>query len=219
MGKTSKTGYPQKENPALLTLLTLFLKKSLKPLLTLFVSGTLIACGTLKNQQDTVPDCPGLSARDRQVEVCVTVPGHEPESIGTLQITLHSALHYPLHNKSKQQNLELERDGSLERLWLLPEPSGYPVVILLTRSVGSGSYPDLQGLQRVNDEYQPFKLAGLSEQQRLGYMGHDQFQVMAGQLYRRFPIYRQTDANISPSGGQACYYYDLKKVAWLQCPD
>jgi len=42
-----------------------------------------------------------------------------------------------------------------------------------------------------------------------GYMGHDRFQVKGAYLVRRFPVYREGDANARPSGGERRIAYEL----------
>jgi hypothetical protein len=42
-----------------------------------------------------------------------------------------------------------------------------------------------------------------------GYMGHDEFAVVENILARRFPIYRDSDANAKPTGGMRQLQYKL----------
>ncbi|GAA4648777.1 hypothetical protein GCM10023116_10500 [Kistimonas scapharcae] len=120
--------------------------------------------------------------------------------------------------KVQQQQLQLERDGTPERIWLLPEAGHQPVMVLMTRSVGSGSYPVLQRLEPVYGGYAESDMAALTREQMQGYMGHDRFKVFDGQLYRYFPRYRTGDTNVNPTGGEACYRYDFISEHWFQCP-
>jgi hypothetical protein len=42
-----------------------------------------------------------------------------------------------------------------------------------------------------------------------GYMGHDEFRVVESTLVRRFPVYREGDANAKPTGGTRQIQYKL----------
>ena len=138
------------------------------------------------------------------------VPAGEAASIGSMDVTIRDG--------REEQRLQLERDGTPEKVWLLPAAGHLPVIVLLTRAAGSGSYPILQRLEPVYGGYAESDMAELSREQQHGYMGHDRFDVFDGQLYRYFPLYRPEDNNANPTGGEACYRYDFSREHWFQCP-
>ena len=43
-------------------------------------------------------------------------------------------------------------------------------------------------------------------------MGHDEFRVVGNTLVRRFPVYREVDANAQPTGAIRQFQYHL--LAW-----
>jgi len=176
------------------------------PLLIAGLSG----CGLLNGRDESGSHCQGISARNGDVSVCVTVPAGEPASIGSMLMTVREG--------KAQQLLQLERDGTPESIWLLPGAGHQPVMVVMTRSAGSGSYPVLQRLEPVYGGYAESDMASLSREQLEGYMGHDRFEVFDGQLYRYFPRYRTGDTNMNPTGGEACYRYDFTSEHWFQCP-
>ncbi|OQX35148.1 MAG: hypothetical protein B0D91_11345 [Oceanospirillales bacterium LUC14_002_19_P2] len=177
--------------------------------MTLLTAG-LSGCAVLNGREESCSHCQGISAQTGDVSACVTVPAGEPASIGTMEVTIREG--------KAQQLLQLERDGTPESIWLLPGAGHQPVLVVMTRSAGSGSYPVLQRLEPVYGGYTESDMAALTHEQMQGYMGHDRFEVFDGQLYRYFPRYRARDTNVNPTGGEACYRYDFSREHWFQCP-
>ena len=56
----------------------------------------------------------------------------------------------------------------------------------------------------------------LAEAQRVGYMGHDHFEVVDGVLWRSFPLYANGDANAAPTGGTRRLRYDFDEHRWVE---
>ena len=50
-----------------------------------------------------------------------------------------------------------------------------------------------------------------------GYRGHDEFAVVENTLVRRFPVYKESDADGAPTGGMRQFQYKLKKgeASWV----
>jgi hypothetical protein len=50
-----------------------------------------------------------------------------------------------------------------------------------------------------------------------GYMGHDEFAVVASVLVQRFPVYDDTDTNAKPTWGTGQLYYKLVpgEAGWI----
>ncbi len=181
----------------------------LNTIMVILLIAGLSGCSTFNGRDGNSGHCQGISAQSGDVSVCVTVPAGEPASIGSMIVTVREG-------KAKQK-LQLERDGTPESIWLLP--GGHqPVIVLMTRSAGSGSYPELQRLEPVYGGYTESDMADLTREQMLGYMGHDRFEVFDGQLYRYFPRYQAGDTNVNPTGDEACYRYDFVREHWFQCP-
>jgi hypothetical protein len=89
---------------------------------------------------------------------------------------------------------------------------GSPEIYVYVTSAGSGSYGSLVAYaanrrKSLSEIYLPpvtqDKVAAK------GYMGHDEFAVVEDVLVRRFPIYRDTDTNVHPTGGTRQLQYKL----------
>ena len=50
-----------------------------------------------------------------------------------------------------------------------------------------------------------------------GYMGHDSIYISDNKIHRKFPIYKDGDANCCPSGGNKTLGYELKQgeASWI----
>jgi len=100
------------------------------------------------------------------------------------------------------------------------DADGSPEIYVYVQSAGSGSYGSLvaygaNDLKALSGIYVP----EISDDRKAaaGYMGHDRFAVVGDRLVRRFPIYRDTDANAQPTGGtrQVSYRLDAGEAGWL----
>lgn len=67
----------------------------------------------------------------------------------------------------------------------------------------------------LSDVYLPSDLQALSRVD--GYRGHDEFAVVENTLVRRFPVYKESDADGAPTGGMRQFQYKLKKgeASWV----
>jgi hypothetical protein len=91
---------------------------------------------------------------------------------------------------------------------------GRPEVYAYVSSAGSGSYGSLFAYVIEEDmTMSPVTLPDLTDyaQASDGYMGHDEFSVVASSLVRRFPLYQAGDVNAEPSGGTRNVVYKLRK--------
>lgn len=89
---------------------------------------------------------------------------------------------------------------------------GYPELLIYTQSAGSGSYGNVIAYsvnngKSVSQVYFP-PLSGNPEAMN-GYMGHDKFTLIEGNLAQRFPIYKKGDTNAQPTGGMRQIQYKL----------
>ncbi len=81
---------------------------------------------------------------------------------------------------------------------------GSPEIYVYVTSAGSGSYGSLVAYSANQRKLlSEIHLPPVTQDKTLsqGYMGHDDFAVVEGVLVQRFPIYRDTDINASPTGG------------------
>ncbi len=89
---------------------------------------------------------------------------------------------------------------------------GFPEIYVYINSAGSGSYGSLVAYSsNHNKTISPIYLPPIEEDKlnSKGYMGHDEFTVMEGNLSRRFPIYNKDDSNANPTGGTRQLSYKL----------
>jgi hypothetical protein len=84
-----------------------------------------------------------------------------------------------------------------------------PEVLVFVESSGSGSYGLVYGYELSESGKNPLTLPPLKGDAAEGYMGHDTFKVENGKLLRTFPVYADTDANASPTGGTRTLTYTL----------
>ena len=88
----------------------------------------------------------------------------------------------------------------------------WPEIYVYVSSAGSGSYGSLAAYAVNNGKsITPIYLPPLEQSPEAfeGYMGHDTFTVVEHRLVRRFPVYRQGDANAAPTGGTRQLQYRL----------
>lgn len=89
---------------------------------------------------------------------------------------------------------------------------GSPEIYVFVTSAGSGSYGDLVAYSANNKKsLTGIYLPPLTDDavNSKGYMGHDEFAVVENSLARRFPIYKQGDANHEPTGTMRQLQYKL----------
>ncbi|HEY5762873.1 MAG TPA: PliI family lysozyme inhibitor of I-type lysozyme [Rhodocyclaceae bacterium] len=117
---------------------------------------------------------------------------------------------------------EVEADGAIIGVEVADlNADGFPEIYVYVTSTGSGSYGSLIAFaSNRNRSITPITLASLEDEDAAvtkGYMGHDKFLVGEAALLRRFPIYREGDANSKPTGGMRQIQYRLKagEAGWV----
>jgi hypothetical protein len=98
--------------------------------------------------------------------------------------------------------------------------NGFPEVYVYVTSAGSGSYGSLVAYAVNNGKSMtPIYLPPITEDAKAskGYMGHDEFAVLENVLGRRFPVYKEGDANSEPSGKTRQLQYKLTpgEAGWV----
>ena len=99
---------------------------------------------------------------------------------------------------------------------------GFEELYVVTQAAGSGSYATLYGFSSNNDKsVTQISVPEITENDLKGkfkgYQGHDKFYVENGKLYRKFPVYKEGDANANPTGGEKVVEYVLKpgEATWV----
>jgi hypothetical protein len=90
------------------------------------------------------------------------------------------------------------------------DADGSPEIYVYVTSAGSGSYGSLVAYAANHRKsLSEIVLPPLTAAAAQGYMGHDEFAVLEGVLGRRFPVYRDGDSNVRPTGGMRQLQYKL----------
>ena len=123
-----------------------------------------------------------------------------------------------------QDTLIIKDADPLQHTWIKDlDQNGYDELYLITNSSGSGSYATIHGFASNKDlSLTPIYVPDISENDLLpegkffGYMGHDSIYFNDNRLYRKFPIYKEDDANCCPTGGDKILRYHLKagEASW-----
>jgi len=120
---------------------------------------------------------------------------------------------------------EIREADPLSRIFALDlNKDGFDEFYLITRAAGSGGYERIIGFASNNDlSITPVYVPKMTEKDLsakgdyYGYMGHDSIYVEKEQLYRKFPVYLEGDANCCPTGGNTTVSYQLKpgEAGWI----
>ncbi|WP_428742046.1 PliI family lysozyme inhibitor of I-type lysozyme [Tenacibaculum sp.] len=89
---------------------------------------------------------------------------------------------------------------------------GSPEVLIYTQSGGSGSYGNVIGFSVNNKKsMSSIYFPPITENKELskGYMGHDRFTLIETTLTQHFPIYKEEDSNVNPTGGVRQIIYHM----------
>jgi len=175
---------------------------SLAAAVAVLVAALAVGCG----RDDDLAEITFTAGADGAA-ASVWVPINEPRSAGTYRAEVDWG--------DATERLEAARDGMLAGAWMEDLTSdGSPELVVALSSAGSGSYGAAHVYTRVDSGAKRLELAPLGEGQRVGYMGHDVFDVEDGVLLREFPIYLVEDTNASPGGGVARFRYSFEENAW-----
>jgi hypothetical protein len=97
------------------------------------------------------------------------------------------------------------------------DQDGYDELYIVTTSSGSGSFGNViavrmgqgQRLSKIN-----FAASYLDDKRLQGHMGKDRYSIdsMNHLLLRTFPVYKESDPNTNPSGGERTISYRLTKT-------
>jgi len=146
---------------------------------------------------------------DRHVVRISRGPG-EPCAIGSYAIRVYDSAGLDLIAGAIKP-----RDGELVKSWVTAADQTREMrVWIWTSVVGSGAYGAIELLQFDGNSFREVRLPSPGEPLLKGYMGHDIFEIMKGNVYRQFPLYRPNDSNSNPTGGTRCLVLDLEETEW-----
>lgn len=131
----------------------------------------------------------------------------------------------PLDFENTKDTFSISDSDPLQDVWIKDlDKNGYDEIYLITFSSGSGSYGTIYGYASNQDlSMTPVYVPEISENDLLpegdyyGYMGHDSIYVANNKIYRKYPIYKEGDANCCPSGGNKILQYELQQgeASWI----
>ncbi len=143
---------------------------------------------------------------------------HKSSSLNDLKII---ALDFP----NSKDTFNITDSDPLEHTWIKDlDENGYDELYLVTTSSGSGSYSTIYGFASNQDlSMTPINVHEISQKDLLpegayyGYMGHDSIYIKNNRIYRKYPVYKEGDANCCPSGGDKTLSYYLKagEASWI----
>jgi hypothetical protein len=132
----------------------------------------------------------------------------EPMSIGSYRVKFS-------FEDGTFQSFERLRNGTISDVWLVDlGRDGVMELLVWTTSAGSGSYGKIDLLRQRGTEFEIQEVAELDAEQRSGYMGHDRFEVIGGELFRSFRAYRELDVQTQPTGGVRRFRYLPSQNRW-----
>ncbi len=131
----------------------------------------------------------------------------------------------PIDFQNNKDTLTIADSDPLQHAWINDlDGNGYDELYLITTATGSGSYGTIYGFASNQDlSMTPIYVPEISEKDLLpdgnfyGYMGHDSIYISNNKIHRKYPIYKEGDANCCPSGGDRTLSYDLKagEASWI----
>jgi len=139
----------------------------------------------------------------------VEVPTGQPLFVGTYSISITDP-------RGNTQTFRSGRNGTVVNLALADlERDGIPEALVVTRSTAAVSSAEAALFVRGPKGLERRSLPALGPDQVAGYVGHDEYAIADGTLWRSFPIYPTADPGTPPSGGTKRFRYDPKSRAWV----
>lgn len=138
---------------------------------------------------------------------------------------LNDLMIVPLDFINTKDTFHLKDSDPLLHAWIKDlDGNGFDELFLITTSSGSGSYATIYGFASNQDlSITPIYVPEISEKDLVpegvyyGYMGHDSIYVDHNKIHRKFPVYKEGDANCCPSGGVKTLSYELHpgEASWM----
>lgn len=119
---------------------------------------------------------------------------------------------YGLKEREYNQTFDIEGENVINAEVEDLNSDGSPELFVYTQSVGSGSYGNIYAFSVNNKKSMSevyFEPTAENSKINKGYMGHDEFSLIENTLAQRFPIYKEDDTNVEPTGGTRQVSYRL----------
>ncbi|WKK66703.1 hypothetical protein [Lutimonas zeaxanthinifaciens] len=131
----------------------------------------------------------------------------------------------PVDFQNTSDTLSLSDIDPIQNLLLHDlDNNGFDELYIITTSSGSGSYATIYGFASNKDlSLSPVYFPEIVEDDLSlggdyqGYMGHDSIYFENRSLIRKFPVYKEGDANCCPTGGDKTLRYKLipGEASWI----
>ena len=187
----------------------------------------LISCGQADKKKKTVtkPEKQEQQVRENTEELRLKTKTGKEFIVKTksLSASLNDITVIPKGFENTKENFEVkDADPVVDVFTADLNSDGFDELYVVTRSAGSGGYATIYAWSSNNDKsVTPVYFRELPEKEQeevfKGYMGHDSVYVVKNRLIRKFPVYKDGDANCCPSGGIKVVKYALKQgeASWL----
>jgi hypothetical protein len=87
---------------------------------------------------------------------------------------------------------------------------GNPEILIQIKSKDTVNYTNIYAFEFTNDKAQKLDFPKLTQSQRKGYRGNDNFFIKDGMLIREFPIYTGSGMKAKPTGAKRQFQYGLR---------
>jgi hypothetical protein len=176
-----------------------------------------------ENEQEVLTDTSSKNTSIKEIKTSTdkTFRVAEDKTSGSLSNLTVEAMGFP----NTQEVFEIKDSDPLSGMFVLDlNKDGFDELYLITTAAGSGGYSGIIGYASNSDQsVTPIYVPEMTENDLAangdyyGYMGHDSIYVANDELYRKFPIYKEGDANCCPTGGDRTLRYSLKagEASWI----
>ncbi|MFA8299642.1 MAG: hypothetical protein ACEPOV_05740 [Hyphomicrobiales bacterium] len=134
----------------------------------------------------------------------------EPSSLDVVDLSISKDNHLLANKAFESDPIKTIYIGDVNK-------DNLPEVFFVNQSVGSGAYGEVIGYAFKNDRFIRINTPTLPTKFESSYQGHDKYSMNSDTLVRVFPVYKDNDSNINPSGGKVILKYTLNKnLEWVQ---
>lgn len=182
-----------------------------------------ITGGEKENEQEVQTDVESQNPVTKEIKTSTDKTFRVTEN--KISASLSNLAIEPIGYPNTREIFEIKDSDPLSAVFVLDlNKDGFDELYLITTGTGSGSYSGIMGFASNGDQsVTPIYVPELTENDLadsgayFGYMGHDSIYVANEQLYRKFPVYKEGDANCCPTGGEKTLGYSLKagEASWI----
>jgi len=157
----------------------------------------------------------GPILRGYKVNAEVYGPTWETDSIGAYRVKF-------TFGNGAVRRIERPCHGTISEVWLEDLGGGCVMeLIVWTTSADTHRYGSIDVFHQRDSQFEVREVKEIDKEllENLGYIGHDTFEVVGGQLIRSFPIYKESDIGCQPNGKRKRFKYDPSENCWREMED